>query len=135
VLPQSIERWKGILGECQVLQGPDEEQFWRLVGEMAWVPAGYTLVKVPITPARITSLEAGISGKPILRRYIAGGQLAWLALEDSPRSLESLLADQGLAGLVVLGSPGFPLLGKLHGYSFLRKVKDVLDPAHRFVEV
>jgi glycolate oxidase FAD binding subunit len=141
-LPERLERLKGMLGDPSLLEGPDEEQLWRLVREFAWVPAGYTLVKVPLTPGCIPALEAFLGRQAVvrqqavLRRYFAGGQAVWLAFEKWPPELEGFLMGEGLSGLVVLGSPGKVYLGEgLPGDPFRRRIKDVLDPARRFLEV
>jgi len=134
-LPARLERLKEAVGMCQVVQGADEAQLWRDVRELAWVPDGWSLVKVPLTPGRIPRLEAELAGKPVLRRYVSGGQMAWLALEDASLSLDGLLSAQGLSGLVLLGPPGRPRLGAMDGKPFYRRIKTALDPLGRFAEV
>ena len=134
-LPARLERLKGILGNYSVLEGLDEQRIWRQVKELSWVPGGWSLVKVPLTPGRIPALESSLRDKPILRRYLAGGQVAWLALEKPPTALNGLLEDQGLAGLAILGPPGAPRLGEFTAKSFYQRVKSSLDPVQRFVEV
>lgn len=134
-LPARLERLKELLGDPQVIQGPDEEKLWRDVREMSWVPGSWSLVKVPITPGRIPALEGSLENKPVMRRYIAGGQLAWLALEEIPKTLKGLFEAQDLTGLVLFGPPGEPRLGQYVAKSFYRRVKDALDPVHRFVEI
>jgi glycolate oxidase FAD binding subunit len=134
-LPARLERLKDSVGECRVVQGADEAQLWQEVRAAAWMPDGWALVKVPLTPGRIPSLEASLAGKPVLRRYVSGGQLAWLALEDSPQTLDGLLSAQGLSGLVLLGPPGQPRLGVSDRGSFYRRIKTALDPIGRFAEV
>ncbi|MBN2550157.1 MAG: FAD-binding protein [Anaerolineales bacterium] len=134
-LPARLERLTDALGSGQVLQGADEEQIWRSVGEASWVPTGWCWICLPITPSRIPLLEASLAGKPVLRRYLAGGQAAWLALPDQPQSLEGLLETQGLQGLVLMGSAGKPRLGHFPAQPFYRRVKGALDPMRRFVEL
>jgi glycolate oxidase FAD binding subunit len=135
VLPSRIGRLLEIIGEGQLLEDKDDEQFWYQVREFSWVPEGHTLIKVALTPRSIPALESYLDGKPVLRRYTAGGQLAWIALDDTPHVLEPVLKENGLSGLVIWGPPGFPHLGELRGISFLRRVKESLDPAFRFTEV
>jgi hypothetical protein len=96
----------------------------------SWVPEGYTLIKAALTPRSIPAwiiLEA-----TVLRRYAAGGPKTWIALTIL-RVLEPVLKDR-IVRLVIWG-PGFPHLGELRGISFLRRVKESLDPAFRFTEV
>ena len=134
-LPARLERLKSPLGDYLVLESPDEERVWRQARELSWVPRGWSLVKAPLTPGRIPALEANLQDKPILRRYLAGGQVAWLALEESPTALKDLLEEQGLTGLAIFGPPGTPRLGEFTARSFYQRVKSALDPNQRFVEV
>lgn len=134
-LPTRLERLKEILGGGLILQGEEEEEVWRRARELGWIPPGWSLVRVPITPGRIPALEAGLAGKPVLRRYVAGGQVAWLSLADAPQTLDGVLVVQNLTGLILFGPPGSPQLGEYASKSFLRRVKTALDPAHRFVEI
>jgi hypothetical protein len=134
-LSARLERLHAQLGAVTVLQGPDEQQLWRLVREFAWVEAGWSLVKVPLTPGRIPALEKALDGKAVQRRYIAGGQAVWLAVDGPPKNLVGLLETHGLSGLALFGPPGTPRLGDFTGRTFYKRVKDALDPAGRFVEV
>jgi glycolate oxidase FAD binding subunit len=135
LLLSRMDRLQEAIGSGLVLLGEDEQAIWRGKREFTWLPDGYSLVKVPLTPGCIVALELSLGSKQILRRYIAGGQLAWLALDDPPRTLDSILSGQDLSGLVLIGPPGLPNIGKSHKNSFQSKVKDVLDPGHRFLEV
>jgi glycolate oxidase FAD binding subunit len=134
VLAARAERIGALLGGAQVLAGPGEEAIWRDVREMAWVPAGWSLVKVPLSPVRLSSFEAALAGGSALRRYSAGGNVAWVATaaEQLP-GFEAILSAQGLAGLLVFGPPGRPLLGQCIGEAFARRVKAALDPDGRFI--
>jgi len=141
-LPARIERLRAkVLDacpecvDCQALQGTDEEQYWCSVREFAWVPAEWVLVKVPITPGRISALEDALTGDRVLRRYMAGGQVAWLALEGSLEELASVLETQSLPALPLFGPPDMPRMGDFAGRAFYKRVKDALDPAGRFIEV
>ena len=142
-LPARLERLRGLVGGGEPLEGLQEELLWSSVRELGWAPAGWTLVKIPLTPGRIPALEQlllhGVdqglfSGLP-LRRYSCAGQVAWLAMPEPPQALDGLLTGQGLSGLVLFGPPGKPRLGVRVGEPFARRVKAALDPAGRFVEV
>jgi glycolate oxidase FAD binding subunit len=137
VLPARADRIRGLLGgDAQVLAGSDDEQAWELVREFRWVPPGWALVKVPLSPAGLPAFEAALSAGPALRRYTAGGNVAWVALPpDELPTIEATLAAQALAGLVVLGPPGRPLLGQRTGDGFARRVKAALDPDAKFATV
>lgn len=133
-LPKRLERLVEAVGAGRVLQDADEEQLWRLVRELTWVPPDWSLVKTPLTPGRMAALEAALAGKEILRRYSGGGQVAWLAFPQSPRHIAELLAAHNLVGLALFGAQGSPQLGEMPGKTLLQRVKRALDPAYRFVE-
>jgi glycolate oxidase FAD binding subunit len=137
VLAARADRIRGLLGgDAQVLAGPDDEQAWELVREFRWVPPGWALVKVPLSPARLAAFEAALTAGQSLRRYTAGGNVAWVALPpDELPTLEATITTQALAGLVVLGPPGRPLLGHRTGDGFARRVKAALDPGGKFATV
>ncbi len=122
--------------EFRQMAGEDEVAFWRGLREMEWAPGDGVLVKAPLTPARIPDLEAQLSGTEARRRYSSGGNVAWLAwpqAQGARAQADSLLSGLGLAGMQVLGPPDEGLLGLQTGASFLRRVKQALDPAGRFV--
>jgi glycolate oxidase FAD binding subunit len=134
-LPARLERLGALIGDWQVHRGQEEEGFWDSAREMAWAPDGWYLVKVPLTPGRIASLEPLLADKPVLRRYSAGGQVAWLAMEHAPQNYKTILESLGLLGIAVLGASQPPLLGERSSASFYRRVKAVLDPDDRLLEV
>jgi glycolate oxidase FAD binding subunit len=131
-LPARIDRVRTLIGGGDVA-GEDEE-LWRDVREVKWLPQGGSLIKVPMTPKRIPALEAALPPSTI-RRYSGGGQVAWIATLDPPSTLDPILSDQGLSGLVLIGATDRPRLGVRNGDSFARRVKAALDPDRRFVEV
>ena len=133
-LATRMDRVRGLIGG-EIVNGAEEERLWRKARELDWVPSGWSLVKVPLTPGRIAALEQSLSGQPSLRRYSGGGQVGWVAVPESPQMLNGLLTLQGLSGLAILGTPGHPRLGVRVGEPLARRVKDALDPAKRFVEV
>ncbi len=137
-LPARLERLQGVLGNCTVLLGEEEKHLWSEASEMAWAPQGWSLVKVPITPGQVPLLESTMAAShpKLLRRYSAGGQVAWLATPEAPVALDASLKALGLSGLVLLGEAGEdgPRLGLRGGESFYRRVKQALDPDSRFVE-
>jgi glycolate oxidase FAD binding subunit len=133
-LEARLQRLKAFLNSPQILRGPEDERVWRVARELTWVPGGWTLLKVPLTPGRIPTLETSLQNKPVLRRYFSAGQVAWLALEKEPQALKGVLEEHKLSALVILGPPGAPRLGEYPGRSFYRRVKAALDPVDRFVE-
>jgi len=152
-LPARLERLCGVVGSCQVFQDADENQIWEQVRELTWVPQAWSLIKVPVTPGRIPALEQALLDQsvviqtpsnepgrspilaPFLRRYVAGGQIAWLAFEGPPSAVEPLLRRNGLTGVALLGKTDAPRLGEPGGRNFYQRVKQALDPARHLAEV
>ncbi len=131
-LPRRAERVRALLGGASQFGEADDAEAWRAARELAWVPPGWTLVKVPLTPQRIPALEQALASLTNQRRYSGGGNVAWLASPEPPESLAGILAAQGLSGLVVLGPPGRPLIGAPQAEGFARRVQSALDPLGRF---
>jgi len=130
-LPARIDRVRDLIGGGEVVD--DDESLWRDVRELKWLPHDGWLIKVPLTPKRIPALEQALPPST-LRRY-SGGQVAWIATLDPPSTLDRLLLDQSLSGLVLVGATTQPRLGMRIGDLFARRVKAALDPLQRFVEV
>jgi glycolate oxidase FAD binding subunit len=139
VLSERLDRLQNVLAPgaipCARLQGEEEAHFWHARRELSWVPAGYCLVKVPVTPGRLPDLEARLATTDVVRLYSVGGNLAWLAWPPTrPRpAIQALLNELGLTGMMLFGPPDEPLLTPLPGAAFFRRVKQALDPDGRFV--
>jgi hypothetical protein len=131
-LSARIERVRGLIGGGDVIE--DDHILWQNVRELTWLPQGWSLIKVPLTPQRLLAFE-NVLPSAVLRHYTGGGQAAWLALSDRPETLEPILIAQGLTGLVLIGAADRVRLGVRTGAAFERRVKEALDPQHRFVEV
>jgi glycolate oxidase FAD binding subunit len=147
-MPARIERLrefllkpKGGATHAEIIQGAEEETLlWQQVKGFEWIPAGWALVKVPLTPKRIPTTEAQLSGAVARRRYSAGGNVLWLAWPTSntevwSSKLNLLLNNLDLSGLVLLGPPGVIRVGVNPGASFAQRVKQALDPGGRFLEL
>ena len=133
--PGRFERLGGLLGGGETLQGLPEIELWRTVREFAWVPEHTRTVKVPLTPQRIPPLDSFLSEHNALRRYSVAGNLAWVAWPGELQALDQRLSDLQLSGLTVLGPPGHTRLGLRTAASFVRRIKQALDPQGRWVEV
>lgn len=132
-LPARLDRLAQLLGGGEILEGGNDFLLWQSVREFEWSPPEAALVKVPLTPARIPALEAELDRTAALRRYSAGGQVAWIAWPESLPKLHDLLTTQALSGLVIFGPPGQPLLGAPRSnHEFARRVRQALDPPGRF---
>ncbi|MDR5683299.1 MAG: FAD-binding protein [Armatimonadota bacterium] len=128
-----LQRLLEFLGRAaRVLRGDEEVALWESVREFSWVPAGCSLVKVSITPGRVTALEERLAAREPARRYSVGGNLAWVACPGDLGDLDAILTSVGLAGLCVLGPPGRVRLGAWGDGVFAERVKRALDPGGRF---
>ncbi len=130
-LPARLERLRGLLGSGNVVPASDESALWRDARELAWAPEGWALVKVPVTPKKVASLESGLAPLTARRRYSIAGQVAWLATPE-PAGLDAFLTTNGLSGLTFRGPAGKPRLGLRVGEPFENRVKQALDPLGRF---
>jgi glycolate oxidase FAD binding subunit len=133
VLPARLDQLRALLGAGNVLSAETESQEWIEQGEFAWVPANHALVKVGLLPAQIPALDALLAASHAPRRYTAGGNLAWLAWPESLATLDSLLTEHHLSGLVLRGETETPLIGEPVGNVFRDRVVAALDPEYRFL--
>ncbi len=134
VLPARAERGRAVLGAGEFSTGAAEAELWHAMRELAWVPDGWGLVKVPLSPARIAALAATLPPDAV-SRYSAGGNVAWLALPD-PAEIAPALSALELSGLIVLGDPGLtPRLGGHPGAPVERRIKAALDPLNKFATI
>ena len=134
-LPARAGHLRDILGGGDRVSAEDEPALWQAAVEFAWVPAGWNLVKAPVTPRRISELEMALKPLQVLRRYSSGGNVAWLATPAPAAELGPLLAKLELPGLVVLGAPGptgEARIGARNGQVFEQRIKSVLDPRNIF---
>lgn len=132
--PRRIERAKALLHceEFQLLEDEEEKCFWQNESEFSWLPDGHLLVKIPMIPGNVLGLEERLAAWNAPRRYSGGATLAWVAWPKTVGELDDLLAGLGLSGLVVIGPPGWPLVGTRQGEAFARRVKAALDPEGKF---
>ncbi|MGI8603863.1 MAG: FAD-binding protein [Verrucomicrobiales bacterium] len=84
-------------------------------------------VKVPLTPARISSLDAALNRLGVNRRYGVAGNVAWI--EQATPEVDSVLAALELAGLALAGPRA--RLGAWPLRSAEDLVSRVLDPDER----
>ena len=116
----------------QTLEGSAEAALWRDEGEFSWVPAGYCLVKAPLTPQRLPQLDPLLEAGGARRHYSVGANLAWVAWPGAVAELDRILTEQQLSGLLLSGAAAPPQLGARSGKEFARRVKRALDPQGKF---
>ena len=126
---ERVGNLENFLGQhCEVFEA--DAEIWREAREFHWQPSGSSLIKIPLTPAKILSfetrlLEVGLQNSP--RRYSAGGNLAWICVDDVEK-LESVLLGFNLSGLVINGPSYRALIGRQADQIMLSRVSQALDP-------
>jgi glycolate oxidase FAD binding subunit len=130
---ERVQNLENFLGQhCEVFEV--DAEVWRVAREFLWQPSGSSLVKIPLTPAKIPEFESrlretGLSQSP--RRYSSGANLAWVCM-DEVAALENILLESNLTGLVINGSNHHGLIGKQTGLGMLSRVAQALDPNNIF---
>jgi glycolate oxidase FAD binding subunit len=117
---------------CEVFEV--DADIWREAREFLWQPSGSSLVKIPLTAAKIPGFEnrlREVGLRNSARRYSSGGNLAWICV-DEITELEKILLESNLSGLVINGSSGHGLIGKQTGLGMLSRVAQALDPNNIF---
>ncbi len=131
VLQSRAERLRQHLGAGDL--APDEAQIWRSARELSWVPSGWAVAAIPTTLPQVAHADPLLRDAGTLRRYSAGGQVAWVASIGQSDSLGPILDAEGLSGLRVLGPPGAgAVVGRDIENELGRRVQRALDPAGRF---
>lgn len=63
----------------KILLDREDDDHWQSAVSMSWLPRGADLVRVPLTPQRVTAMEGALAACPAAaRRYSVGGNLLWL---------------------------------------------------------
>ncbi|CAN5601018.1 FAD-binding protein [soil metagenome] len=135
-LPPRVKRLESFLARAgETLTGEEDAALWQGMAAFDWLPDGAMLVKVPLTPRRIPSLDAQLEARGAGRRYSVAGNLVWIAWPDDIDSLAQLLSSLDLSGLIIKGPPERPWLGKFGGQALLKRIKSALDPDSKFLEI
>ena len=119
----------------EVFSGRSEGLLWQNFREFKNTENYPTLLKMPISPPRISEIENLLNNRSAMRRYGAGGRVAWVGLPNS----ESVVAfgedlkTLGFSALVFLGENVSPLIGAYPGRFFLNRIKSAIDPDDRFL--
>lgn len=120
--------------DSRILTGQDDAAVWTEARELAWVPAGAALVRVPLSLPQVQALDAAIAGGNAVRRYAVAGNLAWVAWPDSIAVLGGILREQGLVGQVLAGPAGSPFIGATAPNPFEQRLRSVMDPQGRLAD-
>lgn len=123
-----------LLGRGEVLTDAEESAVWSEAREFSWVPEGWSLWKVPLSPTRIPNLEASLPGVGYRRRYSVGGNICWVA-DDDDAELERVLSSLSLNAVRLFGEPGSRIAAPGRPCAFSARIKRALDPHGRFPEI
>jgi glycolate oxidase FAD binding subunit len=122
-----------------ITAGADEAAIWREMRELAWARSGDSVLKVPVTPAKLVGLDAALataaaSPEAVRRRYGVAGNTAWIALApEAIDTVSNVCAQHGLSGVVFRGPrAGLPIGAPAPENVFAQRVKQALDPSNIF---
>jgi glycolate oxidase FAD binding subunit len=116
----------------EVLRQDGDAAVWREAREYRWLPGGRALVRVPVSPARLTALDRVLEWHDAPRRYALAGTLALIGWNGSLDSLSDALCPLELAGQVMIGPPGRRFIGLVESGAFEQRLRSVMDPDRRF---
>jgi glycolate oxidase FAD binding subunit len=131
-------RVQKIVGDRPVktLRGEEDNQHWSDVREFRWIPDEHSLVKLPISPADVASVEEilSVTETTVPRRYSVGGNVVWIAWPDSlgQGEFDRVFASLGQNRLALTGDWELPSRPDPRGAVFADRLQAVFDPSHRF---
>ena len=128
-----IQTFLQITGE--VVSGCSEALLWRNFREFKYTDDHPNLLKMPISPPRIPETEDLLNNRVALRRYGAGGSVAWIGLPnaESVAAFGEDLTTRGFSALAFMGENASPLIGAYPGHFLLNRIKSAIDPDGRFL--
>jgi len=132
-LSERGERLVGVLQDKSGLQAfeelRDDNMIWDAHNALSWAD-GLSVVKVAVAPKQILKLHSSSSEGKCW--YSVGGNVAWIATDDTD-TLHTILTQQNLTGLYVIGSSGQAILGKPIDNALSDRVKMIFDPDNKLV--
>ncbi|MGE3311656.1 MAG: FAD-binding protein [Limisphaerales bacterium] len=125
-----LERWPG-----EVLSEPEADRAWSDLAEFRWAHPGGRLLKVPLTPDRMSVLREAFHRIGDVRvHFSAGGHVAYVstAPDADPAPIAVALESSGDIGLALRGA-GPLWWGARPKTEIESAVRTALDPMNRFV--
>jgi glycolate oxidase FAD binding subunit len=117
--------------------GSAEESLWSNLLDWTWCQSDESMVRVPLTTAKIVELDSQLGTYSARSRYSAAGNLAWIAWPNSVpiEKLDRILHSMKLVGRIVRGS-AIPAsqIGLLQSDVFASRIRRALDPENRFAK-
>jgi glycolate oxidase FAD binding subunit len=133
--PERYQRLQTLLGDGEIIEGESDINLWRQVCEFTWLPQNSALIKIPLTPKLVPSLDYYLAENGAVRRYTVGANLAWIGWSGEMDSLDRKLNELKLSGLILFGTFERTRIGIRTGDSFYHRVKTALDPNGLWLEV
>ncbi len=125
---ESLEQFLG-----KETESLDDVATWQETRAFSWLPAEHSLIKIPVSPAKVLGLEQALEPLNLSRRYSVGGNVLYIAWANSDKEqLNKFLNQHNLSALAITGSWANPLLGKQTGEAFTKRILSVLDPQGKF---
>lgn len=128
-----LTEWQG---EATALTAEENDAFWHNIRELHWISPEGHMVKVPITPKIIPTLQSKLNElKGIEVHYSVAGNVAGISVPDSttlPR-VDHILCELNLSGMNIIGTADTPLwLGLQPLRQISQALKQALDPLAKF---
>ena len=118
--------------------GAEETQGWTERAEFAWTESAAALVRVAIAHHQCRALCDSLDklGGSIRSVISCGASVAWIATETAAQlgSIDDLLQELKLAGVVICGPSGLTLLGDRRWVSTAERIRLALDPERKMLE-
>lgn len=127
-MDKRINSLQGLTQAAEVIE--DDEALWRDLREFR--DFSHTLIKVPLNPGQVLSLEKTLAAYGVTRHYSVGANVAYLSWSASEDTLSQLLGGMQLSGLVLRGAFSQPIIGKQPDWTFASRILQVLDPQGKF---
>lgn len=119
-----LGRWPGsVVGDAEA------EEAWCTLREWRWIPAGHSVVRVPLTP----SSAAGLAGVARSFHLMGCASVALVDVEDESvrKRLDQWLHETGIEGLLLRGD-GAVRMGASRMMNIEASMRAALDPDGRF---
>ena len=132
-LEARIQNLNAFLGrEAELLREEDDKSFWERIRDFHSVGREGQLAKIVLSPSKLPALNELLASHHAPRHYSYGGSCSWIRWPDEIQTLDTLLADNKLGGLLVKSDQPSPLIGHLPEKEFIRRIKRALDPQNKF---
>ncbi len=129
--PARLARVRGALQRpVDLLQQDDDRQVWSDAAEVTWAAGATSLVKIPVTPSRLTTVVEAMAPLGTCRVQCGGSVL--LLGARGVDAVDATLQARGWRGAVVCGDEHGRMLGTPRPDTFGARVRQALDQADRF---